>query len=205
MSLTGGLRNFWSSKEIQEIYKFERHSWELGNVLRHHPNYLTEVDLFVGIFGVCRGNIFKGISHVTGRPDSRIQVYFLDSLVASQISSISVHCLLNTGLSLMAQLVKRSPAMQETQVWSLSQEDLLEKELATHSNMLAWEIPWTEKPVGLQSMGVAKFGHDLVTKPPPPTGNRLFFELLIGWVCSALSHKLWETQRQKCPSWSVSV
>ena len=43
--------------------------------------------------------------------------------------------------------------MQETQVWSLSQEDPLEKEMATHSSMLAWSILWTEEPGGLQSMG----------------------------------------------------
>ena len=43
--------------------------------------------------------------------------------------------------------------MQETQVWSLGQEDPLEKEMATHSNILAWEIPWTEEPGGLQSVG----------------------------------------------------
>ena len=48
---------------------------------------------------------------------------------------------------------KDLPAMQETQVWSLGQEDLLEKEMATHSSILAWEIPWTEEPGRLQSMG----------------------------------------------------
>ena len=46
--------------------------------------------------------------------------------------------------------------MQEIQVRSLGQEDPLEKELATHSNILAWEIPWTEEPAGLQSSGVTK-------------------------------------------------
>ena len=55
--------------------------------------------------------------------------------------------------SLVAQLVKNLPAMQETQVWSLGREDLLEKEMATHSSILAWEIPWTEEPGRLQSMG----------------------------------------------------
>ena len=45
------------------------------------------------------------------------------------------------------------PAMQETQVWSLGQGDALEKEIATHSNILAWETPWTEEPGGLQFMG----------------------------------------------------
>ena len=56
----------------------------------------------------------------------------------------------------MAQRVKNLPAMQETQetqVWSLEQEDPLEKETATHSSILAWKIPWTEEPGGLQSMG----------------------------------------------------
>ena len=53
----------------------------------------------------------------------------------------------------MARIDKRLPTMQETQVRSLGQEDLLEKEIATHSSILAWRIPWTEEPGGLQSMG----------------------------------------------------
>ena len=55
--------------------------------------------------------------------------------------------------SLVAQSVKRLPAMQETQVQSLGGEDPLEKGMATHSSILAWRIPWTEKPGGLQSIG----------------------------------------------------
>ena len=55
--------------------------------------------------------------------------------------------------SLVAQRLKRLPAMQETWVRSLGQEDPLEKEMATHSSILAWRIPWTEEPGGLQSMG----------------------------------------------------
>ena len=54
----------------------------------------------------------------------------------------------------MAQTVKNLPAMQETWVQSLSPEDALEKEMATHSNILAWRISWTEEPGGLQSMGL---------------------------------------------------
>ena len=50
---------------------------------------------------------------------------------------------------LVAQTVKHPPAMQETQVQSLGLEDLLQKEMATHSSILAWKIPWTEKPGGL--------------------------------------------------------
>ena len=53
-------------------------------------------------------------------------------------------------------VVKNPPAKQETQVQSLGQEGPLEKEMATHSRILAWEIPWTEKPEGLQSMGSKK-------------------------------------------------
>ena len=53
----------------------------------------------------------------------------------------------------MAQLVKNLPTMQETQVLSLAWEDTLEKEMAAHSSVLAWKIPWTREPGGLQSMG----------------------------------------------------
>ena len=55
--------------------------------------------------------------------------------------------------SLMAQTVKKPPAMQKTQVRSLGQEDPLDKGLATHSSILAWRTPWTEKSGGLQSTG----------------------------------------------------
>ena len=64
--------------------------------------------------------------------------------------------------SLVAQRVKRLPAMQETRVWSLGWEDPLEKEIATHSSILAWRIPWTEEPGGLQSTGSQRVGHDWV-------------------------------------------
>ena len=62
--------------------------------------------------------------------------------------------------SLVAQMVKHLPAMQETWVRSLAQEDALEKEMATHSSILAWKIPWTEAPGRLQSMGLQKVRHD---------------------------------------------
>ena len=62
--------------------------------------------------------------------------------------------------SLVAQTVKRLPAMRETRVWTPGWEDLLEKEMATHSSILAWKIPWTEEPLRLQSMGSQRVGHD---------------------------------------------
>ena len=60
----------------------------------------------------------------------------------------------------MAQMVTRLPTMQETPVQSLGREDLLEKEMATHSSNLAWKIPWMEEPGKLQSMGSQRVGHD---------------------------------------------
>ena len=71
------------------------------------------------------------------------------ALVASQLKA-----------SLVAQRIKRLPAMQETRVRSLGSEDLLEEEMATHSSVLAWRIPWTEEPGGLQSTGSQRVGHD---------------------------------------------
>ena len=64
---------------------------------------------------------------------------------------------------LVAQMVKNLPAMQDTWVWSLDLKDPLEKGMATHSNIFAWRIPWTEEPSGLQSMASQRVGHDWVT------------------------------------------
>ena len=60
----------------------------------------------------------------------------------------------------MAQKVKNPPAIRESWVQSLGWEDPLEKGTATHSSILAWRIPWTEEPDGLQSMGSQRVGHD---------------------------------------------
>ena len=63
-------------------------------------------------------------------------------------------------VSLVAQMVNNLLAMQETQVQTLGQEDPLEEGKATHSSTLAWRIPWTEEPGGLQSMGSQRVGYD---------------------------------------------
>ena len=65
---------------------------------------------------------------------------------------------------LVAQMVKNLPATRETWVPSLGWEDPLEKGMVTHSNILAWRIPWTEESGGLQSMGSKRVGHDRETK-----------------------------------------
>ena len=57
-------------------------------------------------------------------------------------------------------MVKNLPAMQETWIQSLGQEDPLEKEMATHSSILAWRIPWKEEPGGLYSIGSQRIGHN---------------------------------------------
>ena len=71
-----------------------------------------------------------------------------------------VLCFLCPVSSLVAQRLKHLPAMRETWVRFLGREDPLEKEMATHSSILAWRIPWTEEPGGLQSTGSQRVGHD---------------------------------------------
>ena len=86
--------------------------------------------------------------------------------------------------SLVAQRLKRLPAVRETWVRSLVQEDPLEKEIATHSNNLAWRIPWMEEPGGLQSMGSKRVRHNRATSlhsPLRPWSREMWF-----WV--------WESQ-----------
>ena len=81
----------------------------------------------------------------------------------------------------IAQSVKNPPAVQETRVRFLGQEDPLEKEMATHSSILAWRVPWTAEPGRIHTVhGIIRVGHDLVTKPPPCCG-------IVRLQCSCLS------------------
>ena len=73
---------------------------------------------------------------------------------------VFVFLCLTSGLPLWLRGIKNQPAMQETQVRSLGQEDPLEKGMATHSSILAWRIPWMQEPGGLQSIGLQRVGHD---------------------------------------------
>ena len=72
----------------------------------------------------------------------------------------SLSMVLSGKTSLVAQMVKHLPKMRETRVQSLGWEDLLQKEMATHSSILAWKTPWTEKPGRLQFVGSRRVGHD---------------------------------------------
>ena len=73
-------------------------------------------------------------------------------------------CIMWGYIQILSQTVKHLPAMQETQVCSLGWDDPLEKEMATHSSILAWKIPWTEDPGGLQSMELQRVGRDWATE-----------------------------------------
>jgi len=79
----------------------------------------------------------------------------------------------------VAQMVKNPSAMQETWIWSLGWDDPLEKGMAIHSSILAWRIPWTEEPGGLQSMGSQRVGHDWETN------------VNYGQICLLLDQGLW--------------
>ena len=87
--------------------------------------------------------------------------YFIPNL--RENNCLSTFDIILVWASLVAQAVKNPPAMQETHTQSLGQEDPLEKEMATHSSILAWRIPWTEEPGGLQSKGSQRTGHDGAT------------------------------------------
>ena len=79
------------------------------------------------------------------------------------------------------------PAMQETQIQFLSQEDILEMEMATHFSIFAWRIPWTEEPGGLQSMGLQRVGHDWVTNTHTHTHTHTHTEFLCFYLLCYLS------------------
>ena len=76
-------------------------------------------------------------------------------------------------------MVKNMPATQETWVQSLDQEDPLEEEMATHSSILTWEIPWTEEPRGLQSMGSQRDGQDGATNTSTLHGRKAEHQIKI--------------------------
>jgi len=81
-------------------------------------------------------------------------------LLLSRLNTLFEPALNYLGASLVAQMVKRLPAMLETRVRSLGREHPLEKEMATHSSTLAWKIAWMEQPGRLQSMGSQRVGHN---------------------------------------------
>ena len=84
--------------------------------------------------------------------------------------------------SLVAQIVKNLPARQETWVWSLGREEPLKKGMAIHSSILAWRIPWTEKPGRLQSMGSQRVRHNWTTNTFTFHSSLSPYGLLLTWL-----------------------
>ena len=95
-------------------------------------------------------------------------------------------------VSLVVQSVKNPPAVQEARVLPLGQEEPLEKEMATRSSILAWRIPWTEEPGGLQSTGSQRIRHDLVSKQQQQMMyGKLCLEILSYFISEVLiEHRL---------------
>ena len=118
--------------------------------------------------------------------------------------SVSLYCLLRA--SRVAQWWRTHLPIQETQYRSLGWEDPLEKEMATHSSILAWEIPGTEEPSGLQSMGSQRVRHgseneqqlfsELQKHKSPPRDNKRGFCF---WECLAESQQIYPVSKPKCP------
>ena len=128
-----------SYQEIQRIKE------DLGDYLEDPGKYTRTFKGVTLLYDLT----WKDVMYILGQtlnPDSKSQV--LGTAVAYGDESLVVY------------RVKRLPAMQETRVQSLGQEDPLEKEMATHSSTLAWKIPWKEEPGGLQSMGSQNVRHD---------------------------------------------
>ena len=100
-----------------------------------------------------------------------------------------VPCLQISLLICVAQGVKNFPALQETWVRSLGQEDLLEKGKAAHSIILAWEIPWTQEPGRLQSMGTQRVRHDGATFTFPLKENYWIWDILKNYLMLIRSSK----------------
>ena len=103
--------------------------------------------------------------------------------------------------SLVAQMVKRLPAMRETQVRSLGWEEPLEKGMTTHCSILTWRIPWTEKPGGLQLMGSQRDRHDRVTEHSTVMSSRNLCAFLFILPSLGVSTVSSWSQGGCCSSW----
>ena len=97
--------------------------------------------------------------------------------------------------SLVAQMVKHLPTMRETQVQSLGQEDPLKKEMATHSSILAWKIPWTEEAGRLQFMGSHRVGHDWSNSAAAAAAVKAMVFSVVMYGCDSWTIKTAECQR----------
>ena len=122
---------------------------------------VERVFLPTGRFGPCSNADTRYTVRAARGPKGREEFLFEIFLALPENMNFISHPSPSKGLlALLAHMVKHPLAMQETQVQPLRQEGPLEKEMATHSSILAWRIPWTEEPGRLQSLGSQKAGHD---------------------------------------------
>ena len=144
--------SIWSP--VLSIFPRPQNEWLISDV---HPEFLSrgvEVQqLQWAQFNFCRGSLQVQVSSQQGPCFGSIS-WPLCPMVKKRVISRS---------SLMVQMVKRLHTMKKTWVQSLGRQDLLEKEMATDSSILAWKTPWTVEPVKLQSMGSQRVGHDWAT------------------------------------------
>ena len=106
--------------------------------------------------------------------------------------------------SLVAQRVKRLPTMWKTWVRSLGQEDPLKKEMVAHTSVLAWRIPWTEEPGGLQSMGSQRGGHDWATSLLS-LSCKYYNTVLLCSDCFGFGHWSWGRSENRTGSYIPSM
>ena len=104
--------------------------------------------------------------------------------------------------ALAGHTVKNLPAMQETQIWSQSQEDPLEKGMATHSRILAWRIPWAEEPGRLQSMVLQRVGHDWGLRTHMERKNTVDLSNRSYWSRGWQQPEEQENFREECPHYA---
>ena len=124
-------------------------------------------------------------THLSLFPKSRVYRTHVSPVRVVVLFSLSVL------ISLVAQMVKHLPAMQETRVQSLGREDPLEKEMAIHSCTLAWKIQWTEEPERLQCMGSQRVGHDWATSVTHSLTVQPGFPILQHLLECAQTHIRW--------------
>ena len=142
-------------------------NWVMSDSLKPHKHSLPGSS----VHGILQARILEWVavpfSRGSSQPSYQTQVSgivgrFFTVWATSEAFLMGFPCGLPPWVSLVAQTVKNLPAMKETWVKTLGQEDPLEKRMATHSSILFWRIPWTEEPGGLQSMGSQRVGHDWV-------------------------------------------
>ena len=123
---------------------------------------------------MCRYLVYAGLQHLSGSQDGKDNTPSSLSLAAllGFHSLFFAHNYLGRQGFPDGSVVKNLPIMQETQVQSLGQKNPLEKETATHSSILAWEIPWTEEPGELQTMESQRVQHDLATEHGTQVDNQ---------------------------------